>query len=143
MEIFIRKAFKKNRGFTLIELMIVVMVLTILTSFAFPAFMKYRSKSMQSEATILLKGLWTSEIAHYGEKSEFTMEDAVLNFDPLKHPKFYKNWYIRSYDDDKHFIATCSTNLDSDAFLDVWRITDTSGRPKYDWDDVKDIGPEP
>ena len=141
MKNLIKKVFKAKGGFTLVELMIIVMIVTILASFALPVFFRYRSQSMQTEAKILLNGLWTSELAHYGEKSEFSMEDSVTNFNQEEEPKFYKNWYIMVYDDGLHFIATCSSNLDDDAFLDVWRITDIDREPVNAFDDVRNIGP--
>lgn len=136
MKTFVKKIFRGKRGFTLIELMIMVMIVAILTSFALPVFFKYRSQSMQSEATILLASIWTNEVSHFGEKSEFSMDDSVLSFNPILDPKFYKNWYINVYDDGLHFIATCSTNLDNDVFLDTWSVTDTDKAPHNLFNDI-------
>ncbi|MBN1573518.1 MAG: prepilin-type N-terminal cleavage/methylation domain-containing protein [Deltaproteobacteria bacterium] len=139
MKVFTKKILGDKKGFTLIELMIMVMILTILTSFAIPIFFKYRSQSMQTEATILLASIWTNEVTYFGEKSEFSMENSVLSFDPITDPKFYHNWYINVWDDGLHFIATCSTNLDNDIFLDSWRVTDTDKAPFNFYDDISDM----
>ncbi|MBN1883668.1 MAG: prepilin-type N-terminal cleavage/methylation domain-containing protein [Deltaproteobacteria bacterium] len=132
-----------DKGFTIIELMVVVMILFIITSFAIPVFLKYRSQSMQSEARVLLSGTYTSEIAYYGEFSEFSTEPEVLNFDPIMDPKYYNDWYVNEYvnpmDGSHHFIVTCSANIDPDVFRDRWIIMDYNREPWNNWDDVNDL----
>jgi type IV pilus assembly protein PilE len=48
---------RENKGFTLVELMIVVVVFTILASFAIPSYMDNLRKSRRSDATIALNTL--------------------------------------------------------------------------------------
>jgi hypothetical protein len=96
---------------------------------------------MQSEARTLLDGAYKSEIAYYAEFSEFSIEDDVLNFDPIADPKFYQKWYISAYSDSEgseHFLITCSTNIDVDVFRDRWIITDNDKKPWNNWDDITD-----
>ena len=135
-----RMNIKSDGGFTLIELMVVVMILTILASFAIPLFLRYRSQSMQSEARVLLSGVYTSEIAYYGEFSEFSVDPEVLTFDPIMDTKFYDEWYINTYTlDGEHFIVTCSANIDVDVFRDRWILTDNDRQPWNNWDDINDV----
>jgi prepilin-type N-terminal cleavage/methylation domain-containing protein len=116
---------KKNAGFTFIELMIVVMILAILSSFAIPLYVNYKASAIQSEARVLLEGVWTGEISHYADKSVYTDDYVVLGSNPARDAKFYKNWELFVYPTDtkQNFIATCSTNLDRDVFLDSWLVT--------------------
>lgn len=119
----------RRGGFTLIELMIVVMIITILGSFAIPLYVNYKAGAMQSEARILLEGLWTNEISYYSDKSVYTDDYSVLGTNPVRSSKFYKNWDLFVYPPAtrQDFVATCSTNLDSDVFLDSWIVSsDTS-----------------
>jgi type IV pilus assembly protein PilA len=50
----------RSRGFTLIELMIVVAIIGILASIAIPSFMRFQARARQSEVNTQLKSLFTS-----------------------------------------------------------------------------------
>ena len=65
------KSFRKQEGFTLIELMIVVAIIGILAAIAIPNFLTYQMKSRQSEAKVNLGAIKTSEIAFQGEQGCF------------------------------------------------------------------------
>jgi type IV pilus assembly protein PilA len=65
------KAFRKQEGFTLIELMIVVAIIGILAAIAIPNFLTYQMKSRTSEAKTNLQALKTSELAFQGERGCF------------------------------------------------------------------------
>lgn len=73
---------KKSRGFTLIELMIVVAIIGILAALAIPNFMKFQAKSKQSEAKSNLKTVFTTQKSHYGEKDEYSDDFGAIGFSP-------------------------------------------------------------
>ena len=58
---------KIQKGFTLIELMIVVAIIGILAAIAIPNFLRFQAKSKQSEAKTNLGGIFTAEISYFGE----------------------------------------------------------------------------
>ena len=56
------------RGFSLIELMTVVVIIGVLGSVALPAFMKYVKKSKTTEAILNLRKIYDGEHAYYMEE---------------------------------------------------------------------------
>ena len=62
------KSFRKQEGFTLIELMIVVAIIGILAAIAIPNFLQYQMKSRQSEAKTNLQAIKTSEVSFQAER---------------------------------------------------------------------------
>ncbi|WP_136808428.1 type IV pilin protein [Desulfosediminicola flagellatus] len=67
------KQMKKSneKGFTLIELMIVVAIIGILAAIAIPQYQNFTKKSKASEAKVYLSAITTAEAAYYAENSEF------------------------------------------------------------------------
>lgn len=65
------KLFKGQKGFTLIELMIVVAIIGILAAIAIPNFLRYQAKSRQSEARTNLGAIFVAETSYFGEQSRY------------------------------------------------------------------------
>ena len=65
------KFFKGQKGFTLIELMIVVAIIGILAAIAIPNFLRYQAKSRQSEAKTNLGAVFVAETSYFGEQSRY------------------------------------------------------------------------
>jgi type IV pilus assembly protein PilA len=58
----------KRKGFTLLELMIVVAIISILASVSIPALMRYIRKSKTAEATLNLRKMYDGEMAYFQEE---------------------------------------------------------------------------
>lgn len=63
--------FSKQRGFSLIELMIVVAIMAILAAIAIPSFMRFQMKAKTSEATTNLGAIRTCEEAYRAENDVY------------------------------------------------------------------------
>nr|AFX67138.1 pilin [Myxococcus sp. 124B01]AFX67139.1 pilin [Myxococcus sp. 106B05]AFX67146.1 pilin [Myxococcus sp. 004-93]AFX67147.1 pilin [Myxococcus sp. 004-94]AFX67148.1 pilin [Myxococcus sp. 004-95] len=72
----------RNRGFTLIELMIVVAIIGILAAIAIPNFIKFQARSKQSEAKTNLKALFTAQKSFFSEKDRYSDYANEIGFAP-------------------------------------------------------------
>ena len=61
----------KQSGFTLIELMVVLVIVGILAAFAIPNFLRYRAQAMQAEARTNLGEIFVAEVSFFTEQKEF------------------------------------------------------------------------
>ena len=61
---------KLARGFTLIELMIVVAIIGILAAIAIPNFLRFQARARQSEAKTNLKAYFTAAKSMYAERGQ-------------------------------------------------------------------------
>ena len=68
---------RSKKGFTLIELMIVVAIIGILAAIAIPNFLKFQAKSKTSEAKSNLKAIYVAETSYYGENNTYSSFDNV------------------------------------------------------------------
>jgi prepilin-type N-terminal cleavage/methylation domain-containing protein len=61
----------KPTGFTLIELMVVIVIVGVLSAFAIPNFLRYRAQAMQAEARSNLGTIFVGEVSFFTEQKEF------------------------------------------------------------------------
>lgn len=65
------KFFRSSKGFSLIELMIVVAIIAILAAIAIPSFLRFQMKSKTSEATANLGAIRTCEESYKAENDTY------------------------------------------------------------------------
>ena len=73
------KFHKSQKGFTLIELMIVVVIIGILAALAIPRFMRATTKSKQSEAKQILKQVYTMQQTYKQANDTYWISAAVAS----------------------------------------------------------------
>ena len=66
------RSLQSDRGFSLIELMVVVATLGIVAAIAVPNFLRYQAQSRQAEAKTNLAGIFATELAFFSENSRYS-----------------------------------------------------------------------
>lgn len=72
----------KHRGFTLIELMIVVAIIAVLAAIALPAYQDYMARAQVAEGIGLATGAKLAIATYYGERGEFPADNATAGMAP-------------------------------------------------------------
>jgi type IV pilus assembly protein PilA len=76
----VRNLAKKEKGFTLVELLIVVAIIGVLSTVGIPTFRRMIQKSKKSEAKVELGGLYTAESSFYAEYGGYGNHLARIGF---------------------------------------------------------------
>jgi len=135
---------KQQKGFTLVELMIVVAIIGILSTIAIPNYLKMIGRAKQAEAKMNLGAIYTAEISYYAENATFAggvdsfvhmgweptsqlvaryayqVDEGLLM--PFYHPPVdFPTPYTTSKDS---FTAQAFGNIDNDPAVDIWTLDD-------------------
>ena len=87
----IRRGLNKDEGFTLIELMVVVMIIAVLIAIAIPSFLGFRKSAQDRSAQSELRNVLLAEKAYWLDNGDYTETagditafepNAVINADP-------------------------------------------------------------
>ncbi|HOW51554.1 MAG TPA: prepilin-type N-terminal cleavage/methylation domain-containing protein [bacterium] len=91
---------KGTRGFTLLEIMMVILIMSIMAAIAMPMYADYTAKSRTAEVPMVLKSLGQSQISFYEVAGHYARELATLgwktNNDLASPNESYGSFYIFS-----------------------------------------------
>ena len=71
-----------GRGFTLVELLISVAIISLLAAIAVPNMMRFQARAKQSEAKTVLKAYAAAQSAYFAEVDSYTDQLDTLGFSP-------------------------------------------------------------
>ena len=127
--------FMNRRGFTLIELMIVVIVVGILAALALPRFISSTYQAKQSEAKQMLHQIFTLEFTYHEECTTYfagaasaAAPQGLITIGVEIAPTALYTYTVApgtSGDIVSSFVCTATANLDADAVIDTWTIDDS------------------
>lgn len=132
---------RNKKGFTLIELMIVVAIIGILAAIAVPNFMMFLAKTKRSEVKYNLEAIYKCEISHFGEYNAFSNSFDTIRWSPEGKIYYYTFTMGAEYSglslatnpmpggfaygaNATSFTALSWGNIDNDPTVDVWYIND-------------------
>ena len=128
---------KSKKGFTLVELIIVIVIVGILSIVAVPVYKGYIKKAMATEGKALLGSILTAEKVYFAEYNSYrdvdsTDYDRVLDVDARSN-KYFKEYgtFALGDESDTSFIAVTSGEEGGPADqLIVFMLAQSKGEPK-------------
>ncbi len=107
-------------GFSLIEVMIVVVIIGILATLAYPRLERYLISSRQTEVKTNLIAIHTAQKIYHSSNRKYA---ASLNELGVEVPQGENAQYSYTLETDGNsFTVTATGNIDSDETKDVWTI---------------------
>ena len=113
-----KKMLKNKKGFTLIELMIVVAIIGILAAIAIPNFLNYQCKAKQSEAKSSLGSIRVAQEAYFAEYDKYSDNLPGIGFGT----KGTANYSYSATADTTTFTATATSDTIKSGETDTWTI---------------------
>src|SRR5260370_22626641 len=124
----------KSRGFTLIELMIVVAIIGILAAIAIPNFIRFQARSKQGEAKSNLKSMFTAERSFYQEKDRYSALVDEIGFSPERGNRYGYRLSTACAVNENRSTATPvrdTTGLDTCVTVDLFKFSSMTLLPAY------------
>lgn len=102
------KSLKRQDGFTLVELMVVVAIIGLLSAVAIPNFQKYQAKAKTAEAKLQLSAIYTAEVSFFSDFSIYHHCLAYMGYDPTN--EISSRYYTTGFNSTQTIDTTALTN---------------------------------
>jgi type IV pilus assembly protein PilE len=127
----------RSKGFTLVELLVVIIIIAVLATLAIPRFMQTTARTKQGEAQLILKQIYTMQRVYRQQNNAYFPGDgstvvvqpgnSIAALDVEITPSARYSYSISG--DANGFSAIAGsktpTGLDDDPTLDVWSVDQT------------------
>lgn len=122
-----KSLFLNDEGFSLTEMLVVIVVIGILILLALPRFSSVVTKAKETEAKVMLKHLHSLMEAYYYEKDTYTTDLSAIGFEQEKlvtegGNARYKISIKNANNVEYTATATAVVDFDKDGVYNVWTI---------------------
>ena len=122
---------KRFHGFSLMEVMIVVVIIGILAALAYPNLGKYLKRARQTEAKTNLSAIYTAQKIYFTLHQSYAEDINELDLSLVQGDPYTFTMEAST----STFKAQAEGNIDDDDALDIWTI-DQDKNLRYTIDDV-------
>lgn len=123
----LKQKIKDNAGFTLTELLVVIVIIGILAGLTIPKYLKTTTRAKATEAKLMLREIYNLQRAYYLENDIYgtSLEDIGFEQEKLKTEGGNARYKIELVSfSDTGFVATATSviDFDKDGTFNVWSI---------------------
>jgi prepilin-type N-terminal cleavage/methylation domain-containing protein len=124
----------RGRGFTVIEILIVLTIISVLVSMAIPRFLVYRMRAQRAEAQTNLSAIMKMETAHFSEHGTYTDNLKRLSWGPTGSPRYIYGFASDAVPAPSGVNDTAELRASGSGGYDVKRMIDAFGNPLAEGD---------
>ncbi len=123
----LKRIFRDTNGFTLTELLVVIVIIGILAALTIPKFLNVTTSAKMTEAKVMLKQLYNLQRAYYLENDAYGLSIEAINFEQEKLKTdggnaLYKIVITKATDTEFLATATAVVDFDKDGAYNIWSI---------------------
>ena len=117
-----KKILKSQKGFSLIEILVVVIIIAILAGLAIPMYFQYvdRAKSLEAQTALsAIRGAFNIHFQQYGSTDNYSIDDALQ--DARLGRAATKNWKFEVVGNPpQRYVATSTSDFSSGEGRQIW-----------------------